>query len=187
MNGVQGPSRLLNHSRFPNGRAHGFAAPLRVALGLWPKCPQGTRFPSRLAGVWGRLPVAQSSRRALTAPTARFAPRLRVALSALRPSAYRARALLQCLRSLCLRLRHPRGACIFMQVCEKLIAVTRGKSGPCPHPGCGVGRLFFTAHSASIRMNLRSFLPRLPRSTAAVLDPVHRAERRAFLFTKPPQ
>ena len=54
--------------------AHGFAAPLRVALGLWPKCPQGTRFPSRLAGVWGRLPVAQSSRRALAAPTARFAP-----------------------------------------------------------------------------------------------------------------
>ena len=40
-------SRLLNHSRFPNGRAHGFAAPLRVALGLRPKCPQGTRFPSR--------------------------------------------------------------------------------------------------------------------------------------------
>ena len=54
--------------------AHGFAAPLRVALGLWPKCPQGTRFPSRLAGVWGRLPVAQSSRRAPAAPTARFAP-----------------------------------------------------------------------------------------------------------------
>ena len=25
-------SRLLNHSRFPDGRAHGFAAPLRVAL-----------------------------------------------------------------------------------------------------------------------------------------------------------
>ena len=41
-------SRLLNHSRFPDGRAHGFAAPLRVALGLRPKCPQGTRFPSRL-------------------------------------------------------------------------------------------------------------------------------------------
>ena len=41
-------SRLLNHSRFPAGRAHGFAAPLRVALGLRPKCPQGTRFPSRL-------------------------------------------------------------------------------------------------------------------------------------------
>ena len=40
-------SRLLNHSRFPNGCAHGFAAPLRVALGRWPKCPQGTRFPSR--------------------------------------------------------------------------------------------------------------------------------------------
>ena len=40
-------SRLLNHSRFPNGRAHGFAAPLRVALGLRPKCPPGTRFPSR--------------------------------------------------------------------------------------------------------------------------------------------
>ena len=41
-------SRLLNHLRFPDGRAHGFAAPLRVALGLRPKCPQGTRFPSRL-------------------------------------------------------------------------------------------------------------------------------------------
>ena len=34
----------------PDGRAHGFAAPLRVALGLRPKCPQGTRFPSRLPG-----------------------------------------------------------------------------------------------------------------------------------------
>ncbi len=43
--------RLLNHSRFPDGRAHGFAAPLRVALGLRPKCPQGTRFPSRLSGA----------------------------------------------------------------------------------------------------------------------------------------
>ena len=49
--GVQGDHRLLNHSRFPNGRAHGFAAPLRVALGLRPKCPQGTRFPSRLSGA----------------------------------------------------------------------------------------------------------------------------------------
>ena len=27
-------TRLLNHARFPNGRAHGFAAPLRIALGL---------------------------------------------------------------------------------------------------------------------------------------------------------
>ena len=44
-------SRLLNHSRFPDGRAHGFAAPLRVALGLRPKCPQGTRFPSRRKGA----------------------------------------------------------------------------------------------------------------------------------------
>ena len=50
MSGVQGDRRLLNHSRFPAGRAHGFAAPLRVALGLRPKCPQGTRFPSRLPG-----------------------------------------------------------------------------------------------------------------------------------------
>ena len=41
---------MLNHSRFPDGRAHGFAAPLRVAVGLRPKCPQGTRFPSRLPG-----------------------------------------------------------------------------------------------------------------------------------------
>src|SRR5699024_11921531 len=31
--------------------SHGFAAPLRVALGLRPKCPQGTRFPSRLSGA----------------------------------------------------------------------------------------------------------------------------------------
>ena len=46
-------------------------------------------------------------------------------------------------RSLCLRLRHPRSVCIFMQVCEKLIAVTRGKSGPCPHPGCRGGAPFF--------------------------------------------
>ena len=56
-------SRLLNHSHFPDGRAHGFAAPLRVALppsvatahragaslratGLaLPSAPQGTRFP----------------------------------------------------------------------------------------------------------------------------------------------
>ena len=44
-------SRLLNQSRFPDGRAHGFAAPLRVALGLRPKCPQGTRFPARLSGA----------------------------------------------------------------------------------------------------------------------------------------
>ena len=29
---VQGPPRLVNHSRFPDGCAHGFAAPLRVAL-----------------------------------------------------------------------------------------------------------------------------------------------------------
>ena len=93
--------------------AHGFAAPLRVALGLWPKCPQGTRFPSRLAGVWGRLPVAQSSRRAPAAPTARFAPsqisafcalsarspcicsRLRVALPPLAATAHRAGASLR--------------------------------------------------------------------------------------------
>ena len=87
---------------------------LRVALGLRPKCPQGTRFPSRPAGVWGRLPVAQSSRRALAAPTARFAPskisafcalsarspcicsRLRVALPPLAATAHRADASLRC-------------------------------------------------------------------------------------------
>jgi len=86
---------------------------LRVALGLRPKCPQGTRFPSRLAGVWGRLPVAQSSRRAPAAPTARFAPsqisafcalsarspcicsRLRVALPPLAATAHRADASLR--------------------------------------------------------------------------------------------
>ena len=70
MNGVQGPSRLLNHSRFPNGRAHGFAAPLRVALGLRPKCPQGTRFPARLPG-FGAAPQAlcrSTKKRALRVP-----------------------------------------------------------------------------------------------------------------------
>ena len=88
MNGVQGPSRLLNHAhsltvarmvslpsqisafcaraaRSPCICSHlrvalrvaqqptGLTLPsgaLRVALGLRPKCPQGTRFPSRLPG-----------------------------------------------------------------------------------------------------------------------------------------
>ena len=58
---MQGPPRLLNHSRFPDGRAHGFAAPLRVALGLRPKCPLGTRFPARLPGFGAapQIPVPQ--------------------------------------------------------------------------------------------------------------------------------
>ena len=42
---------LLNHSRFPDGRAHGFAARFGSLLGLRPKCPQGTRFPARLSGA----------------------------------------------------------------------------------------------------------------------------------------
>ena len=70
MNRVQGGYRLLNHSRFPTGRAHGFAAPLRVALGLRPKCPQGTRFPARLPG-FGAAPQAlcrSTKKRALRVP-----------------------------------------------------------------------------------------------------------------------
>lgn len=63
----------------------------------------------------------------------------------------------------------------------------KGEKRALPASWVRSGPPFFTAHSASIRMNLRSFLPRLPRSTAAVLDPVHRSERRAFLFTKHPQ
>ena len=70
-------SRLLNHSRFPNGRAHGFAAPLRVALRFaqvptghtLPFAPQGTRF----------LPA-----------------HLRVALPPLAATAHRAGASLRC-------------------------------------------------------------------------------------------
>ena len=103
----------LRYAQQPTGLTLPSGA-LRVALGLWPKCPQGTRFPSRLAGVWGRLPVAQSSRRALAAPTARFAPsqisafcalsarspcicsRLRVALPPLAATAHRADASLRC-------------------------------------------------------------------------------------------
>ena len=76
---MQGPSRLLNHSRFPNGRAHGFAAPLRVALGLWPKCPQGTRFPSRLAGVWGRAPKTCAAAQKASVASARRAQETRLA------------------------------------------------------------------------------------------------------------
>ena len=47
------------------------------------KCPQGTRFPpvpSECIRIARLSPVAQSSRRALAAPSARFAPHLRVAL-----------------------------------------------------------------------------------------------------------
>ena len=62
----------LCHLRWPQ--------PTGLAL---PSAPQGTRFPPsppksiRIARLF---PVAQSSRRALAAPTARFAPHLRVAL-----------------------------------------------------------------------------------------------------------
>ena len=49
-----------------------------TGLRLLTKCGvQGDHPP---AGVWGRVPVAQSSRRALAASAARFAPHLRVAL-----------------------------------------------------------------------------------------------------------
>ena len=56
--------------------------------------------PQALAGVWGRLPVAQSSRRALAAPTARFAPPPSGRF-ALRATAHRADAFLRCPKSLC--------------------------------------------------------------------------------------
>ena len=106
---------MLNHSRFPDGRAHGFAAPLRVALppsvatahradaslracrglGQSPKAlcrsifcercerPKGARnaaLPIIREGWRAEGPQPQSSQRALAAPTARFAVRLRVAL-----------------------------------------------------------------------------------------------------------
>ncbi len=86
----------------PLRRAHGFAAPLRVALGLRPKCPpgsrflsahlqvalglrpkcpQGTRFPARLPGfgaVPGRSIVAEGAGRAhrsfRSPPPGRFGP-----------------------------------------------------------------------------------------------------------------
>ena len=45
---ASGPSAHRAHASLRH--AHGFAAPLRVALGLRPKCPQGTRFPARLPG-----------------------------------------------------------------------------------------------------------------------------------------
>jgi len=43
-------TRLLNHSRFPTGRAHGFAAPLWVALGFT-QVPTGHTLPSAPATV----------------------------------------------------------------------------------------------------------------------------------------
>ena len=58
--------------------------------------PTGLTLPCAPAGVWGRVPVAQSSRRALAAPAARFAPHLRVALAPSGPSAHRAHASLRC-------------------------------------------------------------------------------------------
>ena len=63
--------------------AHRADASLRCAAGRFgpsAQVPTGHTLPCAPAGVWGRLPVAQSSRRALAAPTARFAPHLRVAL-----------------------------------------------------------------------------------------------------------
>ena len=47
-------SRLLNHSRFPNGRAHGFAAPLRVAL--VPSGPSAHRAHASLRATGLALP-----------------------------------------------------------------------------------------------------------------------------------
>ena len=63
------------------------------------------------AGAWGRLPVAQSSRWALAAPAARFAPRLQVALAPSGPSAHRAHA----------SFRRPKALCrsIFRERCER--------------------------------------------------------------------
>ena len=75
----------------PLRRAHGFAAlanigvlcaaarspcicsRLQVALGLWPKCPPGTRFPARLPGFGAesQKPVPQHKTRALRAPKGR--------------------------------------------------------------------------------------------------------------------
>ena len=49
-------SRLLNHSRFPNGRAHGFAAPLRVAL--VPSGPSAHRAHASLRATGHTLPFA---------------------------------------------------------------------------------------------------------------------------------
>ena len=62
---ASGPSAHRAHASLRH--AHGFAAPLRVALGLRPKCPQGTRFPARLPGfgaVPGRSIVAEGAGRA---------------------------------------------------------------------------------------------------------------------------
>ena len=56
-------SRLLNHSRFPNGRAHGFAAPLRVAL--VPSGPSAHRAHASLRATGHTLPSG--------APSGRFA------------------------------------------------------------------------------------------------------------------
>ena len=81
-------SRLLNHSRFPVGRAHGFAAPLRIALPsarphrghaqlrarhAWVPLPRG-RGPSMpsVAVQWIGLPLLEGARRARVG-----APRLR--------------------------------------------------------------------------------------------------------------
>ena len=78
-------------------------------LRLLTKCGvQGDHPP---AGVWGRLPVAQSSRWALAAPAARFAPRLQVALAPSGPSAHRAHA----------SFRRPKALCrsIFRERCER--------------------------------------------------------------------
>ena len=46
---------------------------LQVALGLWPKCPPGTRFPARLPGFGAesQKPVPQHKTRALRAPKGR--------------------------------------------------------------------------------------------------------------------
>ena len=94
MNGVQGPSRLLNHSRFPNGRAHGFAAPLRVALGFGPSAHRAHASLRALPGFGadsGRSIVAEGAGRAHR--SFRSPPSGRFALCA---TAHRADASLRC-------------------------------------------------------------------------------------------
>ena len=97
--------RLLNHSHFPDGRAHGFAAPLRVALppsvatahraGASLRAT-GLALPCAPAGVWGRVPVAQSSRRALARPPLVSLPTCGSLWPLRGPSAHRAHASLRC-------------------------------------------------------------------------------------------
>ena len=108
MNGVQGPSRLLNHSRFPNGRAHGFAAPLRVALppsvATAHRADASLRACRGLGQSPGRSIVtagAGRARRSFRSPPAgRFGPFGAKCPQGTRfPSRHRAHASLRCLRT----------------------------------------------------------------------------------------